>query len=110
MKKLLGTIALLFALLAGPAWAAQVNINTADAATLSAGISGVGEKKAEAIIKYRKEHGPFKSVDELVNVPGIGEKTVEHNRNNMTVGKGHAAAAAKPATQAKAKAKVKTAQ
>ncbi|HEY0720581.1 MAG TPA: helix-hairpin-helix domain-containing protein [Gammaproteobacteria bacterium] len=103
MKKLLGTIALLFVFLAGPTWAAPVNINTADAAALSAGITGVGEKKAEAIIKYRKEHGPFKSVDELVNVPGIGEKTVENNRNNLTIGKGNSAAEAKPATPAKAK-------
>lgn len=104
MKKILGIMALLFVCFAGPAWSAPVNINTADAATLSAGISGVGEKKAEAIIKYRKEHGPFKSVDELVNVPGIGEKTVDNNRNNLTVGKGTPAVAAKPAAvQVKAK-------
>ncbi len=103
MKKLLGIIALLFVFFAAPSWAAPVNINTADAATLASGINGVGEKKAEAIIKYRKEHGPFKSVDELANVPGIGEKTIENNRNNLTVGKGTPAASAKSDTTAKAK-------
>jgi competence protein ComEA len=37
----------------------------------------VGIKKAEAIVAYRSEHGPFKSVDELVNVKGIGDKMLE---------------------------------
>ncbi len=48
---------------------AQVNINTASATELSA-LKGIGEKKAAAIIKYRKANGKFKSVEELVNVPG----------------------------------------
>lgn len=98
MKKLLGALLISFLLLTGAAWAAPVNINTADAATLAAGIKGVGDKKAQAIVKYRKEHGPFRSVDELANVPGIGDKTVANNRANLTVGKGgsEAAPAAKP--------------
>lgn len=58
----------------------SVNINTADAATLADGLKGVGLKKAEAIVAYRNEHGPFKSVDELVNVKGIGEKSLEKLR------------------------------
>lgn len=103
MKKLLGIIALLFVFFAGPCWAAPVNINTADAATLAAGIKGVGDKKAQAIIQYRKDHGPFKSVDELANVPGIGEKMVENNRSNITVGKGNPPAAARAATAPAAK-------
>jgi competence protein ComEA len=57
-----------------------VNINTADAATLAGSLRGVGTKKAEAIVAYRSEHGPFKSVDELVNVKGIGEKMLEQLR------------------------------
>lgn len=69
------------------AWAAPVNINSADAATIASAIKGVGEKKAQAIVKYRKQHGPFRSVDALANVPGIGEKTVAKNRANLTVGK-----------------------
>ena len=63
-----------------------VNVNKADATTLAAGIKGVGEAKAEAIVAYRKEHGPFKTIDDLTQVPGIGERIVEINRANITVG------------------------
>lgn len=68
-------------------YAAPVDINTADAAALAEAIKGVGPKKAEAIVAYRKEHGPFKSVDDLTKVPGINTKLLENNRQNMTVGK-----------------------
>jgi competence protein ComEA len=67
--------------------AAPVDINTADAAVLAESIKGVGAKRAEAIIAYRKEHGPFKAVEDLAKVPGIGTKVVEQNRQNLTVGK-----------------------
>jgi len=87
MKHLMGVVLLVLMFLTGAAWAGPVNINTADATTLASAIKGVGEKKAQAIIQYRKEHGPFKSVDELASVPGIGEKTVAKNRSNLTVGK-----------------------
>ncbi len=62
-----------------------VNINTADAQTLSANIIGVGEKKALAIVKFREEHGPFKSVDEMTQVKGIGLKLIDNNRDNLTI-------------------------
>ncbi len=62
-----------------------VNINTADAATLAANIIGVGEKKALAIVAFRDEHGPFKSVDEMTQVKGIGLKLVDNNRENLTI-------------------------
>jgi len=97
MKHLMGIVLLVLMFLTGSAWAAPVNINTADAPTLMAAIKGVGEKKAHAIVQYRKEHGPFKSIDELANVPGIGEKTVEKNRNNLTVGKSGVPVDPKPA-------------
>ncbi len=58
----------------GNVLAAPVNINSADAQTIAAALSGIGEKKADAIVKYRQEHGPFKSPDELVNINGIGDK------------------------------------
>lgn len=58
-----------------------VDINTADAATLAASLDGIGAAKAEAIIAYRKENGPFKSMDQLVDVKGIGLRTVEKNRD-----------------------------
>ncbi|GAB4294696.1 MAG: hypothetical protein Kow0096_11090 [Thiohalomonadaceae bacterium] len=67
--------------------AAPVDINTADAAALAQSIKGVGAKRAEAIVAYRKEHGPFKTVDDLAKVPGIGAKMVEANRQNLVVGK-----------------------
>lgn len=57
-----------------------VNINTADAATIAGTLTGVGMRKAEAIVEYREAHGPFKTVDELVNVKGIGSKTLEKLR------------------------------
>ncbi len=57
-----------------------VNINTADATTLSTVLKGVGPSKAEAIIAYRKSYGPFQAVDELVAVKGIGESLVNKNR------------------------------
>nr|MBA3493967.1 helix-hairpin-helix domain-containing protein [Gammaproteobacteria bacterium] len=46
---------------------------------------GIGPAKAEAIVAYREKHGPFKSVDDLVMVQGIGEKTVEMNRESLGV-------------------------
>lgn len=63
----------------------QVNINTADVATLAGSLRGVGIKKAEAIVAYRSEHGPFKSVDELVNVKGIGDKMLEQLRPHVSL-------------------------
>ncbi|MCG8324910.1 MAG: ComEA family DNA-binding protein [Thiotrichales bacterium] len=61
-----------------------ININTADKVTLMEMIKGIGEKKAEAIISYREQYGPFKNVDELAQVSGIGEATVEKNRHRLT--------------------------
>lgn len=56
-----------------------VDINTADAHTIARVLDGIGEKKAAAIVQYREEHGPFKSVADLENVYGIGGKTIEKN-------------------------------
>jgi competence protein ComEA len=63
------------------AWAAQpVNINSANAEEIAESLKGVGLSKAEAIVSYRNENGEFKHVDELVNVKGIGIRTVDINR------------------------------
>ena len=63
------------------AWAAQpVNVNTASAEEIAEALKGVGLSKAEAIVSYRSENGEFKHVDELVNVKGIGIRTVDINR------------------------------
>jgi competence protein ComEA len=56
-----------------------ININTADAAALTL-LKGVGEKKAQAIIAYRDEHGAFQSIEELAEVKGIGDSIVNANR------------------------------
>ena len=63
---------------------ASVNINTADAKTLLE-LKGVGLKRAQTIISYREQNGPFKSVDDLMRVKGIGKKTVDQNHNKITV-------------------------
>ena len=63
------------------AWAAQpVNVNSASAGEIAESLKGVGLSKAEAIVDYRNENGAFKHVDELVNVKGIGIRTVDINR------------------------------
>jgi len=68
-----------------PAVAASigVNINTATAAELAAGLSGVGASRAEAIVRYREQFGPFESIEELIEVSGIGSATVERNRERL---------------------------
>ncbi|OQW93538.1 MAG: hypothetical protein BWK79_10610 [Beggiatoa sp. IS2] len=63
----------------------KVDINTALAETLASKLDGIGMKKAEAIVKFREENGPFKAVIDLLNVDGIGEKTLEKNKDKLTV-------------------------
>ena len=60
--------------------AGPVDVNTADAETISAELKGIGITKAIAIVEYRKANGPFRSPDDLVEVKGIGTRTVELNR------------------------------
>jgi len=80
--------------------AAQIDINTADAATLAQNLNGIGASKAQAIIDYRTANGRFKSVDDLVNVQGIGVKTLDRIREFLSVG-GVKPTPAKPASTAK---------
>ena len=74
----LGIALLPVLVLAGP-----VNVNTADAETISAELRGIGMTKAQAIVAWRAQNGPFKTVDDLVLVKGIGEKTLELNRADI---------------------------
>ena len=98
---------LLSAALGGSALAAEtVDINAADAATLDRVLNGVGPSKAEAIVAHRKQHGAFKSADELSEVKGIGLSTIELNRDRIKVGAGARTAA--PAAAAKPKPKAAT--
>ena len=95
-------LALGLALAAGFAAAAdRVDINTADAAAIDAALVNVGRAKAEAIVAYRKEHGAFKSAEQLVEVKGIGLSIVEKNRDRIAIGGGAKAAPAKPAAKGK---------
>lgn len=65
----------------------KVNINLADSNELQQ-LPGIGEKKAEQIISYRQENGSFQKTEDLKNVSGIGEKTFEALRVDVTVGDG----------------------
>ncbi len=82
MKKLL-LIFIAFFAFSGFAMAA-VNLNTASKEELDT-VKGIGPKKAEAIIEYRKKNGPFRTVDDLKKVPGFGDKSVEKMRSDLTV-------------------------
>jgi len=68
-----------------PAPRDRVNINTADEQELSKRLKGVGEKKARAIVDYRKANGPFHSLRQLENVKGMGPTIVQKNRHLMVL-------------------------
>ncbi|MHC8291537.1 ComEA family DNA-binding protein [Pseudomonas sp. XS1P51] len=63
----------------------KVDLNEADAPTLQRELSGVGEAKAKAIVAYRESNGPFASVDELLEVKGIGKAILDKNRDKLEV-------------------------
>ncbi len=63
---------------------AKVNINTADASALTT-LNGIGEAKAAAIVAYREEHGSFQSLEEIMEVSGIGEATYAKIKDNITL-------------------------
>nr|WP_306475083.1 helix-hairpin-helix domain-containing protein [Marinicella litoralis] len=62
---------------------AAVNVNSADAEKIAAELKGVGISKATAIVAYREKNGPFKTIEQLTEVKGIGLKTVEKNRTEI---------------------------
>lgn len=94
MKKILLSIALFFAFVS-VAFAA-VNLNTATKDELDS-VKGIGPAKAQAIIEYRQKNGQFKSVDDLKNVKGFGEKSVEKMRSELTISGGSSAKKAEKA-------------
>jgi competence protein ComEA len=63
----------------------KVDLNQADASTLQRELAGVGEAKAQAIVAYRDINGPFSSVDELLEVKGIGKAILDKNREKLEV-------------------------
>ncbi len=84
MMKMIQSLFLFLLMVAGSSVFA-VDINTADADTLAEELNGVGQSKAVAIVAYREKNGPFKSVDDLAQVAGIGHTTVEKNRSNVSL-------------------------
>lgn len=90
MKYMLTLIAIAFLAIGfvdGPAWAAEpVNVNTATAEELAENLKGVGLSKAKLIVAYREANGSFGHADELVNVKGIGIRTIDQNRDMILVG------------------------
>lgn len=77
----LAAVALAAWLLSPAGFAGPVNVNTADAATLARELQGIGAAKAQAIVAHRDKHGPFRSIDDLARVKGIGRKTLDRNRD-----------------------------
>ncbi|WP_367341816.1 helix-hairpin-helix domain-containing protein [Limosilactobacillus sp.] len=61
-----------------------VNLNSATKEQLTT-ITGIGDKKADLILQYRQEHGQFKSIDDLKNINGFGDKTVDKLRDQLAV-------------------------
>ena len=82
MKKLI--LALVMCLALSGIAAAAVNINTASKEELTS-LKGVGDKRAQEIINYRKKNGDFKSVDDLEKVPGIGPGIMKQIRSQVSV-------------------------
>jgi competence protein ComEA len=63
----------------------RVNINSADAQTLASVLKGVGDSRAQEIVRYRETYGPFASAEELTEVKGIGKSTLDQNRDVITL-------------------------
>lgn len=85
------SVALLFLALApalaAPAWAQKerINLNSADSLQLQE-LPGIGPALAQRIIDFRRKNGPFKRIEELMNVRGIGEKKFDKLSDRVTVG------------------------
>jgi len=86
MKMFKALLVAVMLLSGGLVWAGNVNINTADATALAEGLNGVGIKKAQAIVDYRKKNGAFKSINDLANVKGMSDKLIEKNKDVITLG------------------------
>jgi competence protein ComEA len=68
-----------------PVVKSPLNINTATAAEFE-GLPGIGARTAARIVEYRQKNGPFKKVEELMNVPGVGEKSFLRLKAQLTLG------------------------
>ncbi len=88
LKKFITAALFTCTLAVSPLWAneapAKININTASAETLDKELKYVGEKTANNIVKYRKEHGNFKNVEDMSKVRGVGLQIIKANSTRMT--------------------------
>jgi len=80
-----GFFALILLVASFSVFAASVDINTADADALASELNGVGAAKAAAIVAYRESNGPFKQLEDLLQVKGVGEKILEKNRAILVI-------------------------
>lgn len=74
-------------LLSTAAWSGYVDINKANAETLAMELKGIGPKKAQAIVEYRKLNGAYKSIEDLGNVKGISDQTIANNKESLILKK-----------------------
>lgn len=86
---------------------ATINVNTANQKELEA-VKGIGPAKAKAILDYRAKHGPFKSIDDLDKVKGIGKKTLDEIRPQVAVSGPNTPPAASSTARARARAHSKS--
>lgn len=77
--------AVVLSLLSFTVMALPVDINKADAKTIAMELTGVGSAKAEAIVSYRQQYGPFKRPEDLLQVKGIGKAILEKNRGTIVL-------------------------
>ena len=116
MKRFFQLLLLSVSLFVTPALLAEVvNINKASAAALQENLKGIGEKKANAIVTYRKEYGAFKTLDEIMEVKGIGKGIFKKIKADISLNQGitdlvgaKSVKSAKPATKSAGKKAVKT--
>lgn len=83
LTRILTLLILMFT--SGLAFADTVDVNAADAKALADALDGIGLTKAKAIVAYRNQHGKFSSADQLMQVKGVGKKTVDRNRDKISL-------------------------
>ena len=85
MKTVQSLVALAAIVFSALSFASPVNINTASADEIAAALEGVGDNKANAIVKYREDNGKFSSPEQILEVNGIGPGTYEKNKADILI-------------------------
>ncbi len=86
LTRILALLTLMFT--TGFAAAGMIDLNSADAKTIATSLDGIGISKARAIVAYRNQHGSFSSLEQLLQVKGVGKKTLDRNRERITLKSG----------------------